>query len=252
MRLEGDWRADGYLIARELFDAPRVASLLEISEHCRARWMELNPEWGGPGNPQPRGSPPPSAEQLATARSMRHLNHPDYFEGGAQSEQFATLMEAVADPDVQSLATSVIGPLLFRSTTLFFNPTQGSRDGDWVNQPGHHPLVAPHSPHTPLQPHHHHPPTNAPPSGSGLLSGADAVTRVRSQHRDSQFTIPVEEQEQLFLQQLRSSGLITRSAGIQMQIALVPNDDVELVPGSVRPNAFVHGAPHLCSTHRHF
>eukprot|EP01045_Picozoa_sp_COSAG04_P016135 COSAG04_NODE_1324_length_7219_cov_3.786376_1_plen_138_part_00 len=109
MRLEGDWRADGYLIARELFDAPRVASLLEISEHCRERWMELNPEWGGPGNPQPRGSPPPSAEQLATARSMRHLNHPDYFEGGAQSEQFATLMEAVADPDVQSLATSVIG-----------------------------------------------------------------------------------------------------------------------------------------------
>ena len=48
----------------------------------------------------------------------------------------------------------------------------------------------------------------------------------------------MEEQEQLFLQQLRSSGLITRSAGIQMQIALVPNDDVELVPGSVCPNAF--------------
>ena len=218
MRLEGDWRADGYLIARELFDAPRVASLLEISEHCRARWMELNPEWGGPGNPQPRGSPPPSAEQLATARSMRHLNHPEYFEGGAQSEQFATLMEAVADPDVQSLATSVIGPLLFRSTTLFFNPTQGSRDGDWVSR--------------------RIPPPPAPQPPRPPPSRADAVTR-GSQHRDSQFTIPVEEQEQLFLQLLRSSGLITRSAGIQMQIALVPNDDVELVPGSVRPNALL-------------
>jgi hypothetical protein len=46
-------------------------------------------------------------------------------------------------------------------------------------------------------------------------------------HRDSQFTQPDEAQERETIAKLVSSG-----ASIQMQIALVPSDDVEYVPGS--------------------
>lgn len=51
-------------------------------------------------------------------------------------------------------------------------------------------------------------------------------------HRDAQFVIPDEQDEKQFLAEEAYSGLGVISAGIQMQIALVPNDDVQLVPGS--------------------
>jgi hypothetical protein len=46
-------------------------------------------------------------------------------------------------------------------------------------------------------------------------------------HRDAD-----EQDEKQFLAEEAYSGLGVISAGIQMQIALVPNDDVQLVPGS--------------------
>jgi hypothetical protein len=187
MLLEGDWPADGYVVARGLFSTDRANALRAVCERCREQWMVSNPESpaGQPGGPRPAGAPSPSAAELQTARSMRHLNHPAYFEAGAQDPDFKLLMEAIADPAVTELATAVLGCApLFRSTTLFFNPQSGSREGDW--------------------------------------------------HRDSQFTVPVEEQERTFLSELLAGGVIERSAGIQMQVALVANDDVELVPGSHR------------------
>ena len=100
--LEGDWRRDGYLIARGLYTPARAAALLAVAEGCRRRWMfEANPEWGGTGGPQPVGSPSPTPAQLATQRSMRHLNHPHYYKDGARDPGFRTLMEAIADPAVR-------------------------------------------------------------------------------------------------------------------------------------------------------
>ena len=117
------------MIVRSLFDAERVAGLLELSEQCLKKWKQCNPETGHPGAAQPD-----------RATSMRHLNHPDYFDGGAKSPQFKLLMEAVADPEVLRIAglclpdDDLCGGPLFRSTTLFFNPEGGSEnssDGAW-------------------------------------------------------------------------------------------------------------------------
>ena len=49
--------------------------------------------------------------------------------------------------------------------------------------------------------------------------------------RDAQFLIPDEADERQFIEEQVANGL-THSHGVQMQIALVPNDDVELVKGS--------------------
>jgi hypothetical protein len=126
--IEGDWKRDGYLIVRGLFDAARVEQLLKVSEHCMHQWKLCNPETSKPGSADPD-----------RATSMRHLNHPDYFEGGANSPDFKLLMEAVADPNVLRVAKlclpetdEMCGGPLFRSTTLFFNPVGGpenSSDG---------------------------------------------------------------------------------------------------------------------------
>lgn len=48
-------------------------------------------------------------------------------------------------------------------------------------------------------------------------------------HRDSQFTTPNDEAEQAVLTKAAEAG-----NSVQMQIALVPSDDIELVPGSHR------------------
>jgi hypothetical protein len=117
------------VIVRSLFDAERVAGLLDLSEGCLRQWKDRSPETGQPGAAQPD-----------RATSMRHLNHPQYFDGGAQSPQFKLLMEAVADPEVLRIAElclpadKLCGGPLFRSTTLFFNPEGGpenSTDGAW-------------------------------------------------------------------------------------------------------------------------
>jgi hypothetical protein len=52
-----------------------------------------------------------------------------------------------------------------------------------------------------------------------------------SWHRDSQFLIPNEEEERQALHDMKMSGLL-HARGCQMQVALVPSDDVELVEGS--------------------
>eukprot|EP01043_Picozoa_sp_COSAG02_P074963 COSAG02_NODE_15240_length_1191_cov_0.842491_2_plen_218_part_00 len=59
--------------------------------------------------------------------------------------------------------------------------------------------------------------------------------RVRSTegswHRDSQFLIPNEDKERQALHDMKISGLL-HARGCQMQVALLPSDDVELVQGS--------------------
>ena len=168
LRVEGDWRRDGYVVVRGLFSADRVAQLRHIAEHCITQWKECNPENGQP------------TANAKNATCMRHLNHPGYFP--PRSQVFVALMESIADPDLLSLVEDCLGmPPLFRSTSLFVNPLDSSTDGSW--------------------------------------------------HRDQQFLIPGEADEEQFLKEQVASGL-THAHGMQMQIALVPNEDVELVKGS--------------------
>ena len=52
-----------------------------------------------------------------------------------------------------------------------------------------------------------------------------------SWHRDSQFLVPNEDEERQALHDMKTNGLL-HARGCQMQVALVPSDDVELVKGS--------------------
>ena len=92
------------------------------------------------------------------------------------------------------------GPCLFRTTSLFSNPLGRSSEGDRA-------VVE---------------------CVSDGVSDCLALSRPGGWHRDSQFLIPDEADERQFIEEQVANSL-THSHGVQMQIALVPNDDVELV-----------------------
>ena len=168
--IDGDlaqrWQRDGYLVVPGLLSAARAARLATIVEPVLAQWRDCNPETGEPG-----GGP--------DATVMRHLNHPEYFSQERRAD-LVDLLQTVADPAVLDVCGAILGAEpLFRCTSLFMNPQDGTKDGNW--------------------------------------------------HRDSQFHHPDEEQEK---QAIAAGGDLGRS--VQLQVALVPSDDVEVVPGSHR------------------
>ena len=66
---------------------------------------------------------------------------------------------------------------------------------------------------------------------TSLFVNPRTASREGPWHRDSQFLIPSEDLERGFLEQQSANGLIN-AMGLQMQIALLPSDDIELVKGS--------------------
>ena len=101
-----------------MFDAERVDKLKVIAERCLTQHIICNPENGQATSPN--------------TTCMRHLNHPGYF--AADSPEFATLMESVADPRILELLESdaMFGMKpLFRTTSLFANPIETSAEGAW-------------------------------------------------------------------------------------------------------------------------
>ena len=63
---------------------------------------------------------------------MRHLNRPQWHVGATRSPEFLALMEAVAQPDVLALLREMFSAEpLFRSISLFVNPTRTSEAGKW-------------------------------------------------------------------------------------------------------------------------
>lgn len=161
--LREQWETAGYVAVPQVLTEEHAARLLTICDAILKQWRLENPETGKPGG-------------AADATVMRHLNHPGYF--GAYPDWLGELMDVVADPQVLTVARTLLGEEpLFRCTSFFFNPLENGRDGNW--------------------------------------------------HRDSQFGTPDDSKEQAILAQLSQSG-----DSIQMQIPLVPSDDVEVVPGS--------------------
>ena len=87
-------------------------------------------------------------------------------------------MDAVADPGVLEVCRSILGEeVLFRCTSLFMNPLESGKDGNW--------------------------------------------------HRDSQFHHPDEAVEREHIEAGGDAG-----HAVQLQVALVPSADVEVVPRS--------------------
>jgi hypothetical protein len=62
--------------------------------------------------------------------NMRHLNDTRWHRD--TREHFRVIMETVADPRCLGPVEQIFqGPSLFRSTSYYFNPREGNRDGDW-------------------------------------------------------------------------------------------------------------------------
>ena len=157
------WENDGYVVLRQLYTPERVTQLHSTCERILHQWREECPQTGKPGGGE-------------NATSMRHLNHPAYFQ--EDPEGLRDMLCAIADPKILSLCRTLFGAdPLFRCTSLFMNPVGLNVDGDW--------------------------------------------------HRDTQFLYPDETEEQAKIAQARGVG-----NHIQLQIALVPSDDIEYVPGS--------------------
>ncbi len=157
------WERDGYVVVRGLFDLNHMARLQNICYDVLKQWRICNPETGKPG-----GGP--------EATVMRHLNHPGYFRENADG--LRTLLNAIAYNEVRQVGREILhGEPMFRCTSLFFNPLENSREGNW--------------------------------------------------HRDTQFRAADEDAEK---EAIFSRGGFGSS--VQLQVALVPSDDVEYVPGS--------------------
>jgi hypothetical protein len=115
--LQKQWEEEGYVVVRGLFDPNHTARLRDICFDVLAQWRVCNPEKGEPGG---------GLESTV----MRHLNHSGYFSDGRDG--LHDLMHAVADVRVLDLVRTILqGEPMFRCTSLFFNPQENSRDGNW-------------------------------------------------------------------------------------------------------------------------
>ena len=109
VQLEGDWKRDGFVIARQLLPEGRVARLRDVAESCLEQWRASTP---------------------GDHHSVPHLNDPAFHRPG--SADFVELMETVADTTVLELLRRLLGTEpLFGSVSLFCNPTSSSVEGAW-------------------------------------------------------------------------------------------------------------------------
>jgi hypothetical protein len=145
-----------------VLDIAQTTRLRRTCDQVLEQWRRRDPQTGRASDPN--------------ATVMRHLNHPDYFVGGAPG--LGDVFELAAHPKLLDLARTLLGEEpMFRCTSYFMNPLEISLDGEW--------------------------------------------------HRDSQYETADEASERELVLRGGDTG-----AGVQLQVALVPSDDVEIVAGS--------------------
>jgi ectoine hydroxylase-related dioxygenase (phytanoyl-CoA dioxygenase family) len=163
MDLKAQWDKEGYVVVRSAFSAAFNERIREISEEILNQWRDCDP--------QKEEKP-----VIGSMPCMRHLNHPAYFKN--DQHKFSDFMDAIVHENILQVARMLLGEnMLFRCTSLFFNPDQGNLDGNW--------------------------------------------------HRDTQFITKSEAEDRKLVERNDS-----RQMGAQIQIALVPSEDIEVVPGS--------------------
>lgn len=161
----------GMIFVPRIISPQTAAKLRVICEHCLSQWRVRT------------AADAQSIDAGENATVIRHLNDPRWYDQ-AHRDWLVELLDVVADPHILEVVREVFDDdVLFRTTSLFFNPLRHSLDGNW--------------------------------------------------HRDSQFTATDEAAEKSRVldaaKQLQDTG---RPTGMQLQIALVPSDDSEYVPGS--------------------
>lgn len=160
------YREEGILFYPRIFEGEELARLRDASEYVLKQFQTEVAQ--------------KSAEDARQFASMRHLNDTRWHQ--EHREHWKVIMETIADPRCLGPVEQIFrGKSLFRTTSLFYNPLDDMREGDW--------------------------------------------------HRDVQFVLPNEEAVQQYFQE-KSQGKEMSMEGIQFQIALVDNDDIEYVPFS--------------------
>lgn len=110
--LQTQYLETGNIFVPQLLSARQTARLRVISEHCLCQFR-LNQE-----------------RQNSDEIVMRNLNDPAYYDG--QRPWLVELLDSVADPAILGVVEEVLGgKALLRATSLFFNPLENSKEGNW-------------------------------------------------------------------------------------------------------------------------
>lgn len=112
------WKHDGYLVHRNVFEAALVENLREACDDSLAQWQRESIAEGEPGG----------YCYGPNAWVMLHLNHPKYQHHHPQ--RLATLLNAVADPRVLAILNDIFRePAVFSQINYYIDPLQSRPDG---------------------------------------------------------------------------------------------------------------------------
>lgn len=113
-----DWYEQGVLLIPAIFSNVQIEKLRLICSEVRDKWLACDPLNGLPG-----GDP-----RYETC--MRHVNHPSYFLN--KKDVLCEILETCANRKIIDVLTECFGEEpVFRSTSLFFNPTLLCQEGNW-------------------------------------------------------------------------------------------------------------------------
>lgn len=119
MTVTEQWKRDGYLVVRGLFEPDRIARLRETCDAALDQWRrESTPD----GMPDGRCHKP-------DAWIMLHLNHPLYHHQGP--DRLGDLLNAIADPSVVKILDNVFRePAVHTQINYYIDPSQ-TRPPNW-------------------------------------------------------------------------------------------------------------------------
>ena len=114
------WKHDGYLVHRNVFEAEWIENLREACDGPLAQWQRESIAEGEPGG----------YCYGPNAWVMLHLNHPKYHQHHPQ--RLATLLNAVADPRVLAILNDIFRePAIFSQINYYIDPLQSRPAASW-------------------------------------------------------------------------------------------------------------------------
>lgn len=112
------WNEQGVLLVPAVLSIAQIEKLREICSEIRDKWLVCDPLNGFPG-----GDP-----RFETC--MRHVNHPSYFLN--KKDILSEILEVCANKQMIDVLRECFGEEpMFRSTSLFFNPSLLCQEGNW-------------------------------------------------------------------------------------------------------------------------
>jgi len=116
--MKSKWEENGFLLVPALIDRARIVRLRSICDRIRKDWLLCDPLNGLP------------ASDAGVETCMRHVNHPSYFQN-KKTELCEVLDTCASEPMLEVVRDCFGEEPMFRSTSLFFNPTALWQEGNW-------------------------------------------------------------------------------------------------------------------------